>query len=60
MVFRSVNKTNAKRSLTILQPPIIPHITFDGDTQNFENYPEQISWRRKRLPEKDLKLFADF
>jgi hypothetical protein len=43
-----------------LQPPIIPHITFDGDTRNFEDYPEQLSWRRRRLPEKDAELFSDF
>ncbi|CAG9858946.1 unnamed protein product [Phyllotreta striolata] len=43
-----------------LQPPIIPRISYDGDSSNFDDYPE-ADWKSSRtLEESELKLFEDF
>lgn len=43
-----------------LQPPIIPKIMYEGDTSNFDDYPES-DWKNSRTLEDDeLKLFEDF
>ena len=44
----------------MLQAPIIPRVTFEGDTTNFEEYAE-ADW--KSIPdvgEEESKLFEDF
>ncbi|CAG7785465.1 unnamed protein product [Allacma fusca] len=43
-----------------LQPPILPKVSFDGDTHNFDEYPEQESYRIKRVSDAELELFIDF
>jgi len=47
-------------SRRMLQPPIIPKVSFDGDTRNFDEYPEEESWRTNSINDSDMKLFADF
>lgn len=43
-----------------LIPPIIPRISYDGDSSNFDDYPE-ADWKSTRtLEESELKLFEDF
>ncbi|CAH0753521.1 unnamed protein product [Bemisia tabaci] len=43
-----------------LKPPIIPQVGYDGDTRNFDEYPE-ADWRSApSVGESDLKLFEDF
>lgn len=43
-----------------LQPPIIPQITFEGDTRNFDEYAE-IEWKPPSfLGTEEQKLFEDF
>ncbi|EEB11133.1 cAMP-dependent protein kinase catalytic subunit, putative [Pediculus humanus corporis] len=43
-----------------LKPPILPHVKYDGDTRNFEDYPES-DWKSKpSVGESELKLFEDF
>lgn len=43
-----------------LKPPIVPKVKFDGDTSNFDEYPE-MEWKTKKtLDETELKLFEDF
>ncbi|ODM87193.1 Protein kinase DC2, partial [Orchesella cincta] len=32
-------------------PPIIPKVSFDGDTRNFDEYPEEESWRTNSINE---------
>uniref|UniRef100_A0A1B6DJA4 Protein kinase domain-containing protein n=1 Tax=Clastoptera arizonana TaxID=38151 RepID=A0A1B6DJA4_9HEMI len=42
------------------KPPIIPRITYDGDTRNFDEYPE-ADWKSSpSVGETELKLFEDF
>lgn len=43
-----------------LQPPFIPKVSFDGDTNNFdvEEYPE--TWKMRRVSEPEQELFSDF
>lgn len=44
-----------------LQPPIIPKVKADGDTSNFDDYPEADEQAAPRpIPKKDLILFDDF
>ena len=40
-------------------PPIIPKITFEGDTRNFEDHAEYI-WAHEKISNEDLLLFQDF
>ncbi|KAB0798515.1 hypothetical protein PPYR_09508 [Photinus pyralis] len=43
-----------------LEAPIIPKVSYDGDTSNFDEYPE-IDWKSARpLDEDEQKLFEDF
>ncbi|XP_059170910.1 cAMP-dependent protein kinase catalytic subunit PRKX-like [Physella acuta] len=43
-----------------LKPPIIPELSHDGDTTNFETY-EECDWRKAApAPESEAKLFQDF
>ena len=39
--------------------PIIPKITHDGDTRNFEEYSEP-TWSKVILSEEELRLFDQF
>ncbi|ENN77171.1 hypothetical protein D910_10447 [Dendroctonus ponderosae] len=43
-----------------LIPPIVPKIMYEGDTSNFDDYPEG-DWKSSRtLDDDELKLFEDF
>lgn len=43
-----------------MQPPIVPKVSSDGDTDNFDDYPEN-DWKKKpTASERDLKYFLDF
>lgn len=43
-----------------LKAPIIPKVMYEGDTSNFDDYPE-MDWKAIRpLEESELKLFEDF
>lgn len=42
------------------QPPIIPKVSFEGDTRNFDEYPEEESFRVNGISKAQLELFADF
>ncbi|XP_044726762.1 cAMP-dependent protein kinase catalytic subunit 3 isoform X2 [Chrysoperla carnea] len=43
-----------------LKPPIVPRVLYEGDTSNFDDYPES-DWKAARsLDETELKLFEDF
>uniref|UniRef100_A0A8C8YS10 non-specific serine/threonine protein kinase n=1 Tax=Prolemur simus TaxID=1328070 RepID=A0A8C8YS10_PROSS len=43
-----------------LKPPIVPKISGDGDTSNFETYPESDWDAAPPVPEKDLEIFKNF
>jgi len=43
-----------------LAPPIVPSITSEEDTSNFEDYTEEESKKRAAVSKKQLKLFEDF
>uniref|UniRef100_A0A2K6FAS7 Protein kinase cAMP-dependent X-linked catalytic subunit n=1 Tax=Propithecus coquereli TaxID=379532 RepID=A0A2K6FAS7_PROCO len=43
-----------------LKPPIVPKISGDGDTSNFETYPENDWDAAPPVPEKDLEIFKNF
>jgi len=43
-----------------LKPPIVPRVTFDGDTKNFDDYPE-TDWKTvKTVSPRQLTMFDDF
>ncbi|XP_038674120.1 cAMP-dependent protein kinase catalytic subunit PRKX [Scyliorhinus canicula] len=43
-----------------LKPPIVPKLSHDGDTSNFESYPEN-EWKKiPPVPPKDLEIFKTF
>ncbi|XP_051882042.1 cAMP-dependent protein kinase catalytic subunit PRKX isoform X2 [Pristis pectinata] len=43
-----------------LKPPIVPKLSHDGDTSNFETYPEN-EWKKiSPVPPKDLEIFKTF
>ena len=43
-----------------LKPPIIPKIAFDGDSRNFDEYPE-TEWRKvPPVSDREIRMFADF
>ncbi|XP_020792233.1 cAMP-dependent protein kinase catalytic subunit PRKX [Boleophthalmus pectinirostris] len=43
-----------------LKPPIVPKVSHDGDTSNFDVYPED-EWKKDApVPQKDLDLFKNF
>lgn len=42
------------------KPPVVPKVQFDGDTSNFDEYPE-TDWKAARLLDKiELQLFDNF
>ncbi|XP_027623771.1 cAMP-dependent protein kinase catalytic subunit PRKX [Tupaia chinensis] len=43
-----------------LKPPILPKISGDGDTSNFETYPENEWNSAPPVPQKDLDIFKNF
>ncbi|XP_054400262.1 cAMP-dependent protein kinase catalytic subunit PRKX-like isoform X1 [Pongo abelii] len=43
-----------------LKPPIVPKIAGDGDTSNFETYPENDWDTAAPVPQKDLEIFKNF
>lgn len=43
-----------------VKPPVVPKVHFDGDTSNFDEYPE-TDWKAARLlDEIELQLFDNF
>lgn len=44
----------------ILQAPIIPEVQFDGDTSNFDDYPESDWKPAQAVDQSDYQLFKDF
>ena len=43
-----------------LKPPIVPKVSYDGDTRNFDDYPE-TDWRKvPPVTERELRMFDDF
>uniref|UniRef100_A0A671KQ51 Protein kinase X-linked n=1 Tax=Sinocyclocheilus anshuiensis TaxID=1608454 RepID=A0A671KQ51_9TELE len=43
-----------------LKPPIVPKVSHEGDTSNFDTYPED-EWKKDTpVPAKDLEIFKDF
>jgi len=46
-----------KRKLT---PPLIPKVNCDGDTSNFDDYPEDDWKSARKLHPKELEKFEDF
>lgn len=43
-----------------LKPPIIPRVIHEGDTSNFDEYPE-TDWKAARFVDsEELVLFSDF
>ncbi|XP_072307479.1 cAMP-dependent protein kinase catalytic subunit PRKX [Eucyclogobius newberryi] len=43
-----------------LKPPIIPKVSHDGDTSNFDIYPDDDWKKDPAVPQKDLDLFKSF
>ncbi|XP_063197149.1 cAMP-dependent protein kinase catalytic subunit PRKX isoform X2 [Chroicocephalus ridibundus] len=43
-----------------LKPPIVPKVSNDGDTSNFEAYPEDDWNKTPPVPPKDLEIFKNF
>lgn len=43
-----------------LKPPIVPKVANDGDTSNFDEYPEVDFRTARALEDSELKLFEDF
>ncbi|XP_075569848.1 cAMP-dependent protein kinase catalytic subunit PRKX [Pelecanus crispus] len=43
-----------------LKPPIVPKVSNDGDTSNFEAYPEDDWNKTPPVPAKDLEIFKNF
>uniref|UniRef100_A0A8C4SKG3 Protein kinase cAMP-dependent X-linked catalytic subunit n=1 Tax=Erpetoichthys calabaricus TaxID=27687 RepID=A0A8C4SKG3_ERPCA len=43
-----------------LKPPIVPKVSHDGDTSNFESYPEDDWKKDPPVPPKDLEIFKNF
>lgn len=43
-----------------LKPPIVPKVSHEGDTSNFDTYPED-EWKKDMpVPAKDLEIFKNF
>ncbi|TRY77505.1 hypothetical protein DNTS_035095 [Danionella cerebrum] len=48
------------RRLGNMKPPIVPKVSHEGDTSNFDTYPED-EWKKDTpVPAKDLELFKNF
>lgn len=43
-----------------LKPPIVPKVTGDGDTSNFETYPESEWDKILPVSDKELEIFKNF
>ncbi|EDV98040.1 GH17207 [Drosophila grimshawi] len=43
-----------------LKPPILPEVQHDGDTGNFDDYPEEDGKPVKVVDQRDLQLFNEF
>ncbi|CAG2069192.1 unnamed protein product, partial [Timema podura] len=43
-----------------LKPPIVPRVTYEGDTRNFDDYPETDWKSAPTVGEIEQKLFEDF
>ncbi|XP_037089267.1 cAMP-dependent protein kinase catalytic subunit 3-like [Pollicipes pollicipes] len=43
-----------------LKPPIVPKVSYDGDTRNFDDYPETNWQKAPAASEKDMRHFLDF
>ncbi|XP_075873584.1 cAMP-dependent protein kinase catalytic subunit PRKX isoform X1 [Nelusetta ayraudi] len=43
-----------------LKPPIVPKVTHEGDTSNFDVYPEDDWKKDPPVPQKDLEIFENF
>ncbi|XP_075394277.1 cAMP-dependent protein kinase catalytic subunit PRKX-like [Tenrec ecaudatus] len=43
-----------------LKPPIVPKISREGDTSNFDSYPESDWKATPAVPSKDLEIFKNF
>ncbi|XP_052848845.1 cAMP-dependent protein kinase catalytic subunit 3 isoform X1 [Drosophila gunungcola] len=43
-----------------LKPPILPEVHHDGDTKNFDDYPEKDWKPAKAVDQRDLQYFNDF
>ena len=42
------------------QPPIAPKVSHEGDTSNFDVYPEEDWKKDPPVPQKDLEIFKNF
>ena len=42
------------------QPPIVPRVSFEGDTANFDEYPETNWSEAAPVNPADLHIFSDF
>ena len=43
-----------------LKPPIVPKVSYDGDTRNFDDYPE-TDWRQvPSVTDREFRMFDDF
>jgi len=43
-----------------LRPPIVPNVSSDGDTRNFDNYPEEDWSNVEPITERQMAMFSDF
>ena len=43
-----------------LRPPIVPNVSSDGDTRNFDNYPEEDWSKVEPITERQMAMFSDF
>ncbi|KAI1899339.1 hypothetical protein AGOR_G00060770 [Albula goreensis] len=43
-----------------LKPPIVPKVSHEGDTSNFDAYPEEEWKKEPPVPPKDLEVFKNF
>ncbi|XP_071950205.1 cAMP-dependent protein kinase catalytic subunit PRKX-like [Antedon mediterranea] len=56
--FKAVNWDDVKDKK--LKPPILPEVTHDGDTNNFDDYPEDDWEKTVPATEKDQDVFKEF
>lgn len=47
-------------NVSFLQPPIIPKVSHEGDTSNFDVYPEEDWKKDPPVSPKDLEIFENF
>lgn len=50
----------ARETVSFLQPPIIPKVSHEGDTSNFDVYPEDDWKKDPPVSPKDLEIFENF